>query len=116
MIDGIQIINETVKSTGTGGTIVLGIFLLAMAIILFLLAIEAYKMEEIAPCIVIFFVSLILGFGSFVSFYSYNNGTEYKEYQVTINDTVKFNEFHNKYYIESRNGNIYTITEKNVTQ
>lgn len=40
---------------------------------------------------------------------------QYNQYEVTVDDNVKFNEFMNKYSIIKVNGNIYTITEKENT-
>lgn len=59
----------------------------------------------------VFVVMLLVVILSFV----YNNHVEYQtfytEYTVTVDDSVEFNEFYNRYEIISQNGDIYTVRE-----
>jgi len=112
MIDGITILNETIKFTADWKDLIFAIIILVTTIFFLVLALYAFKDKFAGIGVMILIFTLAFGFSSFVGFYVYFNKTEYKEYQVTIDDSVKMNEFNQRYEIRDQEGKIYTIVEK----
>lgn len=112
MIDGIQILNETVMQTADISNFILGIGTITFSLICLYVGILLCCSKEIAAGCVVFIITIFLIILSCLSFYYYFTKTTYTEYQVTISDSVKMNEFNEKYNIIKQEGKIFTITEK----
>ena len=56
------------------------------------------------------FVVLLLGFG----ITQITDKTTFVQYKITVSDDVSLNEFDDKYEIVSRDGDIYTVVEKDI--
>lgn len=65
---------------------------------------EKYARPFIFFCVVVLFFGVIFLFGFFNS--------NYIEYEVTIDDSVSFTEFMDRYEVLDKNGDIYTVKEK----
>lgn len=123
-MNGVEILNKIpVYGIAEWASCTLAIIFIAVP-----LAFIVYAIVQVAKCeehwsYIIFntFIGVFIGLFMAVLFvvfaektgiaYDKNNIESYK-YQVVISDEVKFNEFDNKYKIIERNGNIYTIQEK----
>ena len=112
MMDGIIILNETIKFTADWKDITFAIILLVATVFFLILAIYAFKDKFTSVGFLILFFTLLFGIVSLFGFYVFFSKTEFKEYQVTIDDSVKMNEFNQRYEIKDQEGKIYTIIEK----
>jgi len=116
MMKGIQVLNETVKWTSGIENLILGILIGLATLFLLWLVFEDfrgdYNNNNNNIRAMLFFFTILFGLLSFGGFYSYFSRTSYTQYQVIISNTVKMNEFNEKYRIISQDSNIYTITEK----
>ena len=112
MLEGIQILNETIIFSARVGHIISAVFLCLISILILILSIVGFKKKEYGAgvlCVILFF---FFSYGTFSSVREYRNTTSYKEYQVTISETVKIIEFNEKYEILRQDGKIFTIIEK----
>ena len=60
-------------------------------------------------CLVLLIVSVVL---TFLGLISNKNSIDYIEYKVTIDDSVSFTEFIDKYEVLDQEGKIYTVKER----
>lgn len=116
MIDGVNILSSIEKTTYRYAFITAPSFIvLACIIILVVIGIciigntnkEGYQILGG----MIAMVSLLIGFPIFIAANSVPYRS-YMEYKVTIDDSVLFTEFNNRYQILSSEGEIYTIIER----
>lgn len=112
MLDGVTILSEGVYSVSTAGVGIATLVLLSIAAIAFItgiiLAIITKNPDYLA---MIIFVPFLLLFASL--FYTIDGPTiECPKYKVTIDETVNFAEFMDRYKILSQDGLIYEIIEK----
>lgn len=83
-----------------------------MAIIIYLLLDSKQIKDAFVPSVIVILFTL---FGMVASIYGFTHLPEHKyqtRYDVTIDDTVNFNEFNSKYEVVKQEGLIYTIVEK----
>lgn len=112
MLEGIHILNETVKYTASGGSILGGVVAGILALIMMSLIIFSIKDGDYKDFIWIIICLLVLGGISFGCFASYVNRLEYTEYKVTVDSNVSLTEFNERYNIIFHEGLIYTINDK----
>lgn len=123
MLTGVNIINTLIKtnSTSSVGVLLFGLFIgiVALAIMVILLneLYNKFKGNQIEDVTKFFGLSLILVLLSALSIFAleeYLTRETYKTttYQVTIDNTVKYNEFVNTYDILEHDGNIYIVKLK----
>lgn len=111
-MQGVTILSETVVSP----CIVAGIFILICSIVavLFMVACIVYmiKYGELFPMIIPAIVCLLAAcaFG-YVSI-SELNKQPYTKYKVTVDDSVSFKEFTDKYEILNQDGLVYEVRER----
>lgn len=111
MMNGIEVLSERSISIGDSN-VIFSVFsfcvLLGLFIFLMILVTESYgiKLLGVSSCAIVTIMSMIVLFAFFCS------PSDNKEYQVTISDDVKMQEFNAKYDIIKVEGKIYTIREK----
>lgn len=112
MIEGITILNEI--AVGPVGPIVAASLL--FVVLLFLIAgIQyAFKQGEAVPGLFLIVVSLGAVIGIFVASFDAADRIQKPRpiYQVTIDDSVSFNELYENYEIIDQEGKIYEIRER----
>jgi hypothetical protein len=112
MLEGVHILNELTQYTVSDGVLIGGIGCIILSIVFLVLTCMAIYYKNIGDIVVcVSFMVLVITI-SINCISSYNNRTSYKEYKVTIDDSVKMTEFNSKYNIISQEGKIYTITVK----
>lgn len=110
MLEGIKVLSESTVDLSKGGLamIILGCVGLITFVMLLILAIR----DENPP---VGILAIIAGFLMVIviilGISDYREGTSTK-YKVTIDDTVNFKEFNDRYEIKDQDGKIYTIVEK----
>ena len=83
-----------------------------IAIIIYMLLDSKLIKDAVVPSVIVVIFTL---FAMVASIYGFTNLPENKyqtRYDVTIDDTVNFNEFTSKYEVVKQEGLIYTIVEK----
>lgn len=125
MLEGIHVLNTIIcnDSFGIGFGICIGIFI-GMAVFIalgILLLLFEYFFDDILHIKIVnekientIFVLMVIILTCLITVYIYDTHQyeDYIKYQVTIDDSISFNEFSNKYNILSCDGKIYTIVEK----
>lgn len=119
MLEGITILNQTEIMTGPEWTqiaITISLVLIVIFLLATMLSVICNAKDKI--CYIIFLLA-ILSLIAIIFFTILNEkikiSTEKYEYQVTIDDSVSFNEFNERYEIIDIDGKIYTIREKEIT-
>lgn len=110
MLEGIRVLSESTVDLSKGGIamIILGCVGLITFVMLLILAIR----DENPPVgILAIIAGILMVFLIIVGISDYRKGTLTK-YKVTIDDTVDFKEFNDRYEIKDQDGEIYTIVER----
>jgi uncharacterized membrane protein len=110
MLNGITILNEFIKDLNAGNLvwgILIGIIAL-VCLIGIIVSIITSEHDGIGWAIVGLIILGAISIGLLLNSY-YKPQTQY---QVTISDEVKMQEFNSKYEVISQEGQIFTITEK----
>lgn len=112
MIDGVHILKQQ-SNVSFNNDIVFGISL-AVFIVLLLLSLGISIVSIVYKEWWILFIIMIITIGMGVlSFCLYSHAVRrYVEYVVTVDDSVRFNDFYNKYEIIKEDGEIYTIRDR----
>jgi hypothetical protein len=109
IMNGVTVVNQVTKSTGEGIHLFFGISIGILSIYLIYLIFHVKEYEPICGLVIACILSVVF---SVYCFHKFVTRTEYIEYKVTIDDTVKYNEFTNKFYVYSQEGKLYTVTLK----
>lgn len=106
-MDGVTILNS--YTSGSGFNIFNIILLFLLGVILPIVIIDYYTTRKFDFFIIDFLLVIV-----FILCYMAGNpkNSSYDVYQVTIDETVSFKEFNEKYKIISQKGRIYTIKER----
>lgn len=114
MLPGIEVLSEQFVSTSISPLeiAILGVLLffgMAMSLLLLFLSISN---ASVGGCITsaIFIIAILFLVGALA--HKVANPTGYTEYQVLIDDDVKWKDLYENYEIIDQQGKIYTITEK----
>lgn len=114
MLPGIEVLSEQFVSTSFSPleTAVLGILLFFGMALSLLLLFGAISEASVGGCITsaIFIIAALFLVGAFS--YRVANPTGYTEYQVLIDDDVKWKDLYENYEIIDQKGKVYTIKEK----
>ena len=111
MMNGITILN-TIERVETGwGWSIWGVILLIAGIILSVMSFVADMNGDSYASLMIFPIAICI-VGSLALFRTAKVTATYNTYEVTISDTVNFNEFQERYEIIDQRGQIYTIKER----
>ena len=119
-MEGINIINTIpIYATANAWMVTTALYCLLVALVI---AVAAYIFTKLAcnttSIVLIFiFLSLIIVTLAFVVIYSLSDKTntdviEKYQYEVLIEDSVRFNDFNDKYQVVDNRGEIYIIEEK----
>ena len=110
MLEGITVLSEnTVSLLGHGVIlIVLGALAILAGVLVIIAALNIHYYSLCCVSLVLFIVGLAIIAQGRIE-YTKKPTIEYK---VTIDDTVNFKEFNNRYTIIDQDGDIYTIIEK----
>lgn len=111
MIEGITVLAQN-PEMGNGSFIIP--FLIALAIFEIIALFTAIAEDDIAVFLILSFFGVMLSgaIGTFSSEFNREPIPGKYIYEVTIDESVNFNEVYEKYEIISQNGKIYTIKEK----
>ena len=107
MLEGITVLNEVVKHVPNSNQY-LFLFISIIGLIVFTFVYNHYNNNFVNLMLFIFAILSFTALG-WLMFYKPIN---YTQYDVVIDDTVSYVEFKNAYIVVGRNGNIYTIKEK----
>lgn len=111
MIDGITVLAQ--HSPAVLGSLIVGIILFATVAIFFVtLVFISLRSKEWKASILCCVVAVIFLYGIYLLIEDTRSAQENIEYIVTIDDSVSFKEFYNKYEIIEVNGDLYTIKER----
>lgn len=113
MIDGVTIL--ATETIGNKGILLFVIGVCGfITLMFFILAFIEIMKGNFGPVILLLLVSLLLGttFGVLLDEYRDYDEIKHVEHVVTIDDSVGFKEFYNKYEILGVNGDLYTIKER----
>ena len=110
MINGVTVLNSYNKT-------VIGIVYYIVAIIITMLIIFVWwKLYNVLDSTLVWIILILLSllFISLIcTFVGIGNSVmKTKYYEVIVDDSVNFNEFHDKYEIYEQNGKIFTISKK----
>lgn len=111
-MNGVTILNtynKYISGPGINGAVIFFIILIILCILSFIICIK--DKDNDAPCfLVVAIIFSLIAYG----FYCHGNPTysSYEAYRITIDDTVLFNEFNQKYEIIDQEGSIYTVKER----
>ena len=114
-MSGITIVEQHLcRSITLGGLIAIGIFVTLLCIAILVIYKYIYKRADKNTKITIRVCSILLIILYIVFLYFQIDGynTTHIEYTVIIDDSVRFNEFYEKYEILFVNGNKYRVVEK----
>lgn len=112
MIEGVTILNES--AVGPAGPIIAASLLFVVMLFLIAFTKSAFEQGEIIAGICLILISL-LAFGGIIAITCEVIDRVQQPrpiYQVTIDDSVSFNELYNNYEILDQEGQIYEIREK----
>lgn len=114
MLPGIEVLSEEFISTSFSSleiAILSFLLFIGMAMSLLLLFLNIVD-TSVGGCIMsaIFIIAMLFLIGVFA--HNAANPTGYTEYQVLIDDDVKWKDFYENYEIIDQKGQIYTIKEK----
>ena len=110
-MEGIEILNATsiYNTLLPEWTIVIGVMLIFVFAIMATVCICIDRYGWMILCVVLTIVTIVaIAFGSNAN----KNSIHHMEYKVTINDSVKMNDFFEQYEIIDQEGKIYTVREK----
>jgi hypothetical protein len=114
MLPGIEVLSEQFVSTSFPPLLiaVLGLLLFFGMIMSLILLFDAISNASVGGCITsaIFVITMLVLAGALA--YKGANPTGYTEYQVLIDDDVKWKDLYENYEIIDQQGKIYTIKEK----
>lgn len=102
MIEGVEILS--MRQNYEWALLIMPILYLIISILSIIIAFREKRVSQFVFFGIIAFFCVILFFGFFKS--------NYIEYEVTINDSVSFTEFMDRYEVLDENGDIYTVKEK----
>lgn len=109
-MDGITILNSFAGSNYLISTLLL--YTLGIISVIVLIMIIAVSIQDEEP----YFLAMLLCFSFSLFFfrrgYSSSKLPAQTRYQITVDDSVSFNEFMKRYEIINQNGKIYTVIEK----
>jgi hypothetical protein len=113
---GINIIEEHIYRELDTGSVIITVGLVLLTIMVAVIVnLDVFRGKSTIVKIITLIVSLVLTIffiGGYVNILIESYNKTYVEYTVTIDDTVGFNEFNNKYEIITVNGNEYRVREK----
>lgn len=114
MLPGIEVLSEEFISTSFSPLeiTVLGVLLFFGMALSLILLFDAITNESVGGCIMsaIFIIAILFLVGAIA--HNVANPTGYTEYQVLIDDDVKWKDLYENYEIIDQKGQIYTIKEK----
>lgn len=119
-MDGITIIEEHLcRVVEFGEFIGFGIFITyicAMALLFYIWSYKCCNLDKTNKIVTIVcsILLIVINVGFWV-FQTHKYNTTHMEYTVIVDDSVSFNDFHEKYEIVSVNGNEYRVVEKETT-
>ena len=112
MLEGIKVLSENyahILPTGWWISLLVGLFGSVIGIVGIIIACDEHSLGGI---IFTSFCSLICLSLIGICIYYYTNKAPTTYYKVTIDDTVNFKEFNDRYEIKDQEGEIYTIVER----
>lgn len=113
MLDGITVLNHYYNYSSALLFYAIAIGLFIIGILMWVGVYDEYNdFEDISMCIVAVIISLLLSVPIGYSLHEGKLATDTVLYDVTIDDSVDFNEFNDKYEIIMQKGKIFTIQEK----
>lgn len=107
-MDGITILHSTLYNDYLWTGIILGILSVATCIVVFFMT-KDFGWDELSVFFIIAGI-IVLGMSSWLIVSSLTNRQE--KYYVTIDESVSFIEFYEKYEILNQKSNIYEVIEK----
>lgn len=114
-MDGVTILSEmSVREVELWKVIIWGIMTAVYVVFMILDHVKCWRylswLTRIVEIICILMIFAFMSIFEYAFIYGYN--TFQTEYEVTIDDSVGFNEFNKRYEIVSQDGDIYTVIEK----
>lgn len=109
-MDGITVLNTYTSFNYLSFALMLYGFGLAFILVFIMIVMASIKDGEFYPFVT--FVSFGVGVFLLVCGYNYNKSSPQTRYQITVDDSVSFNDFMERYEIIGQDGKIYTIIEK----
>lgn len=110
MLEGITVLSENTVNLFKGGIAIIILSCVGLIVCVILLNL-AIRDESPAVGIWAIIASVFMIIFIIVGISDCRKGTSTK-YKVTIDDTVNFKEFNNRYEIKDQDGEIYTIVER----
>jgi uncharacterized membrane protein len=110
MLEGITVLSEnTVSPLWLGiALIIIGVLAIFLGVMLIIIALST---RDYGVCAIPFAICIV-GLAGLIAGVMQCCEKPEVEYKVTIDDTVNFKEFNNRYTIIDQDGDIYTIIEK----
>lgn len=108
-MDGVTILNTTTTGRNWFAIILLAVYGIIFTVFTILIIVDIVSDGRFNSAVIFNIGIAIISFGLSIAYYNKPSQTTYK---VTIDDSVSFNDFYERYNIIRQDGKIYTVEER----